>query len=439
MKAKNIFLMALYGVLTLSILTPLAAAQAPVEIKLWSEFSSDPAKSAMDAVVAAFNAEHPDVRVTHVTFASNNEYESAVKAAFASGEVADVIELNAGGWLAPYVDADQLMDLTDLAGQYRDNFTPGTWSVVTYRDRIWAAPFGIQPGNFIFYNKDILKEQGIDPATLTSWSTFTAALEQLKQAGITPLVAGNKEGWPGSHLFGHLLVRSMGVEGADDLVKRGLQPGYTTDLKFTDPSAARPWELMKELQDKGYFSEGLVSDDFPTAYGKFFNGQGAFFQTGGWLLSTQLELAPDFPLGYMLVPAFDDVPKSDVTDVVFNAVALTVPKNAKHPEEALAFLEWWLSSETPHRIWSENLPGHLPAMKTITSLDNALPQVNDFLAFFNNADHSTMFIDSLLDGDLSVEALWQASQGLWIGALTPQQAAENAEMLVSEWQATHPE
>ncbi|MBN1449721.1 MAG: extracellular solute-binding protein [Anaerolineales bacterium] len=415
-----------------------AQAQDPVKITMWTEFSSDPAKHAMDLVVEAFNAEQSEVEMEHITFASNNEYEAAAKAAFASGEVPDVVELNAGGWLAPYVDADQLMDLTDLAEQYKDNFAPGTWSVVTYKDRIWGAPFGIQPGNFIFYNKDILADLEIDPATLTTWSALLDALETAKQAGITPMILGNKEGWPGSHWFGHLLVRSMGVEKANELIIRGLQAGYTTDLKFTDPAAVRPWELMKELQDKGYFSKGIVADDFPTAYGKFFNGDGAFFQTGGWLLSTQLELAPDFPLGYMLIPALDDVPESDATDLVFNAIALTIPKNAEHPEAALKFIEWWYASETPHRIWSQNVPGHLPAMTTIESLDNVLPQVNDFIGFVNNAAHSTMFIDSLLDGDLSVEALWEASNGLFIGALSPQEAAENAEMLVSDWQARHP-
>lgn len=413
-------------------------AQSPVEVTLWTEFSSDPGKRAMDRVVDAFNAEQSAVHVTHVTFASNNEYEAAAKAAFASGDVPDLVELNAGGWLAPYVDADQLVDLTDMANQYKDNFASGTLSVVTYRDRIWAAPFGIQPGNFIFYNKDILAQLGIDPTALNTWSAFMAALDTAKQAGITPMILGNKEGWPGSHWFGHLLVRSLGVEKADALIIRGLQPGYVTDLKFTDPAAVRPWQIMKELQDKGYFSAGIVSDDFPTAYGKFFNGDGAFFATGGWLLSTQLELAPDFPLGYMLFPALDDVPESDATDLVFNAIAMTIPKGAKNLDAAKTFVEWWFSSETPHRVWSENMPGHLPAMTTIQELDNVSPQVTDFYNYVKNAHHSTMFIDSLLDGDLSVEALWQASNGLFIGALTPEGAGENAENLVSEWQAAHP-
>src|SRR5690606_38705296 len=134
---------------------------------------------------------------------------------------------------------------TDLASEYTDNFSAGSWSVVTYRDRVWGVPFGVQPGNLIYYNKDILAEHNIDPASLTTWSAFTDALEQLKQADVTPIIFGNKEGWPGSHIWGHLLVRSMGVENANALIRRGLQPGYTTDLKFTDSAAVRPWEIMK--------------------------------------------------------------------------------------------------------------------------------------------------------------------------------------------------
>lgn len=408
------------------------------EVVFWSEYAGGTAKEAMDAIVAAFNAEHPDIRVTHVTFATNNDYEAALKTAFASGDVPDLVQMNAGGWLTPYVDADQLTDLSDIAAAHADAFDPGTLGVVTYRDRQWAVPFGKIPGNLIFYNRTILEEQGIDPATLTTWSAFTDALAQLKSAGITPIVLGNKEGWPGAHWLGHLYVRSMGVEKATELFRRGLQPGFATDLRFTDPAALRPWQLLKELQDSDYFSAGIVADDFPTAYAKFFNGEGAFFQTGGWLLSIKQNNAPDFDMGFMLFPALDGVPESNASDYVFNAVAITLPKGAKNLEKARTFIEWWYSSETPHRMWSEMNPGELPAMRSITTLNGVPSEVNQFLQLQADAAHSTMFIDSLVNGDLSQEILWEPSNGLFSGALTAEQAAENAEQRTSEWQTANP-
>lgn len=411
----------------------------PSDVEFWSEFAGADTKPVMDRIVEAFNAEHPEFHVVHVAFATNNDYEAAVKTAFASGEIPDVVELNAGGWLSPYIEADQLTDLTDLVDQYAGSFDSGTIDVVTYKGRHWGVPFGKVPGNLIYYNRDVLAENGIDPATLTTWDTFMAACEQLKRAGVTPIIFGNKEGWPGAHWLGHLFYESMGVEKATELFRRGLQPGFTTDLKFTDPEAVRPWELLKQLQDDGYFSAGIVSDDFPTASAKFFNGEGAFLQTGGWLLGIQRDQAPDFPLGYMRFPSLDDVTASDANPYVFNAVSLTVPEAAENADGARAFIEWWLSSETPHRMWSEGRPGDLPAVTTIESLEGVPPEVNEFLQLQNEAKVSSMFLDSLIEGDLSTEVLWEASNGLFIGALTPQQAAETAETLVSQWQADHPE
>jgi raffinose/stachyose/melibiose transport system substrate-binding protein len=417
--------------------TPTTASSGEaVQIDLWTEFTAAPAGPAMNAIVDAFNKAHPNIRVKHTAF-ENTPYKAALKAAFAAGDVPDVAEDDTGGWLSPYVDADQLVDITDLVDQYKDNFDPGTIDAITYKDRKWAVPFGVSPGNLIWYNKDILAKNGIDPSTLTTWSAFTAALDKVKQAGVTPMILGNKEGWPGAHWLGNLYVRTMGVAKADELFNRALTPGFTTPLKFTDPMAVKPWQMLKDMQDKGYFSKGILSDDFPTAYAKFFRGDGAFFQTGGWLLATQQDEAPDFHMGSMLFPAIDGISESDATDFVFNVIGMRIPKAAKHQEQAREFITWWLTSPEPHTIWSQQNVGTLPAVKNIESLQGVPPEVNEFLKLKNNAHHSTLFIDSKLDGDVSQDILWQASNGLFSGALSPDSAAQNAEQRVSDWQAKH--
>ncbi len=404
--------------------------------EFWSEFSSAPDGPAMDAVVAAFNKAHPSLHLKHVKF-ENTPYKAALKTAFSSGAVPDIAEDDVGGWISPFADAGELTDLSDLIDQVQDKFDPASIKAVTYRGHKWAVPFGKVPGNLVWYNKDILAKNGIDPTTLSTWSAFTTALDTLKRAGITPIILGNKEEWNGAHWLGHLYVRTLGVEKADELFRRGLEPGFKSSLKFTDPMAVKPWEILKDMQNKGYFSGGILSDDFPTAYAKFFRGDGAFFQTGGWLLASQKSQAPNFKMGFMLVPAIDGIPESDATDYVFNCIGMRIPKQAKHPEAAKEWVKWWLTSEEPHRLWSEQDLGQLPTMKSITSLQNVPPEINEFVKVQSNAHRSTLFIDSLINGDLSQQILWKASNGLFSGALTPMQAAENAEQLVSQWQQQH--
>lgn len=416
--------------------TSTATTGSSGNVEFWSEFSAAPDGPAMDSIVAAFNKAHPNLLIKHVKF-ENTPYKAALKAAFASGAVPDIAEDDVGGWISPFADAGQLTDITDLIDQAQEKFDPAAISAVTYKGRKWAAPFGKVPGNLIWYNKDILAQHKIDPTTLTTWSAFTAVLEKLKQAGVTPIALGNKEEWNGAHWLGHLYVRTMGVEKADELFRRGLEPGFKSPLKFTDPMAVKPWELLKDLQTKGYFSAGILSDDFPTAFAKFFRGDGAFFQTGGWLLASQKSQAPNFKMGFMLPPAIDGIPESDATDYVFNCIGMRIPKQAKHPEGAREWVKWWLTSEEPHKLWSEQDLGQLPAMKGVT-LENMPSEIQGFLDLQNKAHHSTLFIDSLINGDLSQQILWKASNGLFSGALTPSQAAENAEQLVSHWQQQHP-
>jgi len=419
-----------------------AATEAPaasvVTIDYWSEFSAPPQSTAMGAVIDAWNASHPNIQLKHTSF-ENTPYKAALKAAHAGGAVPDAYCDDTAGWLAPYVNADQLVDLTDLfTPAVKENLDQGAIAAVTYKGRQWAAPFGGGVNNLFYYNKDILAEQGIDPATLTTWSAFTAACEKLKQADVTPIIIGNKEGWIGAHYLGHLYVRTMGTVKALELFNRALEPGYKSPLKFTDPMSVKAWELLMELQDKGYFSDGILSDDYAASFAKFFRGDGAFFYSGGWFPAFQKEQAPDFNMGFFLFPAIDGIAESDVTDTVGGYLGMRIPMGAKHPEEAKEYIKWWLTSEEPHRIWAKMNPGDLTCMKSIESIEDASPEVLEFLKLKNNAHHSTIYMDSSLDGDVSQEILWQASNGLFSGSLTPQQAAENAEKIVTEWQQANP-
>ncbi len=412
--------------------------EAPViTLDYWSEWSAPPQSEAMAAILDAWNTENPDLPIKHTAF-ENTPYKAALKAAHAGGEVPDLYCDDTAGWLAPYVNADQLVDLSDMfTPEIKANLDQGAVTAVTYKGKQWAAPMGTGVNNLLYYNTDILAAQGIDPATLTTWSAFTAACEKLKQAGITPIIIGNKEGWIGAHWLGHMYVRTMGTTKAVELFHRALEPGSTSTLKFTDPMSVKAWELLKELQDKGYFSDGIVSDDYAQSFAKFFRGDGAFFYSGSWLVAMQKDQAPDLKMGYFLFPAVDGIPESDATETVGGSLGIRIPKGAKHPEEAKKFILWFLTSETPHILWSKGA-GDLPIMKTITTFDGATPEQLDFLRIKAAANGSTIWIDSSLDGDVSQKILWEASNGLFSGALTPQTACENAEQAVQAWQQANP-
>ena len=411
-----------------------APAEMVTELEMWTEMATVPWLGAMDEIVERFNLTHPGIHVTHSGF-SGLAYEQATKTAFAGGAVPDFLQTDAGpGALSAFIEADQLMDLTAVVEQNKGTIYPDALNSVKFRGKYWGAPWAMTVANLMYYNEDILEAHGIDPVTLTTWSAFTSACEMLKGAGITPILLGAKNAWPGGHWAQHLFIRTYGVQGAVDLFLRGLDANHESLLRFTDPAGVRVWELIKELLDQDYFSRGVLSDDYPIAFGKLFRGDGAFFQTGGWLLGEWFaQEDPQINLKFMLMPAIDDIPESDAAEVSFNARTLIVPKASAHPEEAQEFVKWYLQSEEPHKIWYRYLPGEAPPMPLTQPMENLRPESTRLIELLDNAPALTIMIERGMDYDIGQEILWHGSSGVLSGVLSPQEAAERAEELVLNW------
>lgn len=414
------------------------AADAPdemaAELEMWTEMATSPRLEGMNEIVDRFNETHPGINVTHSGF-SGLAYEQATKTAFAGGAVPDFLQTDAGpGALSAFIEADQLMDLTDVVEANRGAIYPDALDSVLYRGSYWGAPWAMTIANLMYYNEGILGEHGVDPASLTTWSAFTDACQTFQDAGVTPVLIGAKNAWPGGHWAQHLYIRTFGVKGSVDLFLRGLYVEHESEKRFTDPNGVRVWELIKELLDKEYFSRGVLSDDYPIAFGKLFRGDGAFFQTGGWLLGDWFaNVDAEIDLKFMLMPAIDDIAESNANEVSFNARTLIVPRESEHPAEAQEFVKWYLQSEEPHRIWYNYMPGEAPPMPLSTPMENLRPESALLVELLDNAPALTIMIERAIDYNIGQEILWHGSSGVLSGALSPVEAAERAENLVLDW------
>ena len=142
----------------------------------------DPVR-AMDEIVESFNKNNKNINVTHTGF-SGLAYEQATKTAFAGGKVPDFLKIYAGpGALSSFIEADQLMDLTDIVNQYSNSIYPDALDSVRYQGKYWGAPWAMTIANLMYYNEDILKKNNIDPKSLKTWSSFTKACEKIKRTG----------------------------------------------------------------------------------------------------------------------------------------------------------------------------------------------------------------------------------------------------------------
>jgi multiple sugar transport system substrate-binding protein len=135
----------------------------------------------------------------------------------------------------------------------------------------------------LYYNKNVLKAAGVDPASIKDWATLTAALQKVKAAGkkgITFSAIGTEEG---SFQF---LPWFWGANG--DLTKLNNAGGV---------AALNLW--------KSWVSQGLAPNDVlqntqTTSWQEFATGNYAFGENGTWQLGNAAKAG--FPYGVVSIP-----------------------------------------------------------------------------------------------------------------------------------------
>ena len=136
----------------------------------------------------------------------------------------------------------------------------------------------------LYYNKDVLKAAGIDPASVKDWASLNAALAKVKavgKKGITFSAIGTEEG---SFQF---LPWFWGA---------GAQ---LTDL--SSDKAVSAVALWKDWLKQGYAPNSVINNTQTTSWQEFATGQYAFAENGTWQLSNAKKTG--FGYGTIPIPA----------------------------------------------------------------------------------------------------------------------------------------
>uniref|UniRef100_A0AAU2VEH0 Sugar ABC transporter substrate-binding protein n=1 Tax=Streptomyces sp. NBC_00003 TaxID=2903608 RepID=A0AAU2VEH0_9ACTN len=135
----------------------------------------------------------------------------------------------------------------------------------------------------LFYNKKVLKEAGVDIASVKDWKSLTAALEKVKKAGkkgITFSAIGTEEG---SFQF--------------------LPWFWGSGAKLTEldsPQAVSALSLWKDWVKNGYAPNSVLNNTQTTSWQEFASGDYAFIENGTWQLAGAKKAGLDY--GVLPVP-----------------------------------------------------------------------------------------------------------------------------------------
>lgn len=294
-------------------------------------------------LVSAFNADHPSIHAVH-------DATTNLSASFARGTPPDLGCLNYNLEMARFQERGELSDLSDIAKTA--NIAPSILDLVdqypSYPGRTSVIPYSMM-GAATFYNKDLFDKYGVEIPT--TYSELLAVCEKFKSAGVTAIYLTSSDSWT---LAQGITDYSLGgaLDVADFFKKlRDLGPDANEDSEvsfskdFKDP-------LQKAVDLLPYTNSNAASRKYADGNVAFANGEAAMYLQGPWAITEIMSLNPQMNLGIFPLPMTEN---SEDRKVRVNLdLALWVPEQGKHKEEARELLKYLIQPEISDKYNAEN-------------------------------------------------------------------------------------
>lgn len=167
-----------------------------------------------------------------------------------------------------------LADMNELAAEENwDAVVPDALKKFSKYEGKWiAAPVNVHSTNWVWANKKIMDELGIE-TPIKSWDAYIDALEKAKNAGYIALAHGG-QAWQDATLFDAVVIAAGGPEF------------YEASLIDLDPAALgsdtmkKAFDMMATL--RGYVDDNFSGRDWNLATAMVIEGQAAFQMMGDW-------------------------------------------------------------------------------------------------------------------------------------------------------------
>lgn len=236
----------------------------------WGEQEAAGMKDFMDKTVAAYNAsgKDPAGKARQVLQESDSLY-TAFRTAAEAKKGSDV-QFFWGGtqaledvWMGNVAPLDESVPASLL-----EQVPTGTRRETFWDGHQWGLPF-YEINTAFAYNKKMFAAAGLDPGTPpATWDEFIAALTALKKSGVIPFGAGFKDAYLGGWLISYFGGQEF------DTVDDAIAP-FRGDVEYSGEKYVGWLDRVKELIDKGFFNDDVLSLDLYQGQQLFESGRAA--------------------------------------------------------------------------------------------------------------------------------------------------------------------
>lgn len=269
-------------------------------------------------------------------------YDQQTAAALLTTSGPDVFEVN--GPTLDQIQGGQVVDLTDLLKEAKDDINPAVLAPKTYRGKIWAIPQVVDM-QLLYYRRSMLKDAGVEPPR--TLDALVDAAKELTTKNVKGLFLGN-DGGPG--VLGGTPLHAAGLE----LITEDGEVG------FDDPAAARALGKLRQLYAEKSLLLGAPSDwSDPAA---FTQGLTAMQWSGLWALpQVKKALGEDFG-----VLPFPKEGAHGRPAVPVGAYGAAVSARSRHKELAKAYVKWlWVEKTEYQEDFALTYGFHIPARMSL--------------------------------------------------------------------------
>ena len=320
-------------------------------LKYFADYDPTPL-AAMEALIADFEAANPEVDVVLQNF-DHEGYKTAIRN-FLTTDSPDLANWYAGNRMAPFVNAGQFMDVSDVweANGLSDSLASAKASM-TIDGKQWGVPYTYYQWG-IYFNKDAYKAAGVEvPAT---WADFVSNCEKFKAANIDCLTTGTSALWPAAGIFDYINMRTNGYEFHMELT--------AGKVAWTDDRVKATFAEWAKIQP--YITANHAAIDWQDAAALMVQGKAANYVMGNFAVATFKEggMTND-NLGFMVFPEITPgIPRAEEapTDTIH------ITSGATNVPDAKLFLAYVASAEAQTKL--NAAIGQLPTNKNATVGDD---------------------------------------------------------------------
>lgn len=302
-----------------------------------------------EGLVAKFNSEHPNIKVTYQSTPWANFYQTFMTAV--TSKAAPDVSTGAFPQAVQFAAMGEILPLDSIVEEYKkegklDDFYPYTMDLVKYDGHQVAIPWNLDSRQ-IFYRKDIFEQAGIKEMPKT-WDDFIAVSKQIKEkTGMIPFTfAAADQG-------AYQVTLNFLMNNGTNFVNEKYEANFESDR------AVQTIEFFKKMNDEGILAPGTAGYKGADAEKAFEGGKVAMVFISSSTGRTA-EASPELKGKVGVLPVLQG-PSGDVNQLVWPN-SIMAYSQSKHPEEAKVFLKWWIDNQIT--LWTEGHAGSLPARKS---------------------------------------------------------------------------